>query len=405
MTARGEWILYSMTRVYNYWRRADIVAHSLITGESKTLIQDGVAARYVPTGHIVYLYEGTLFAVPFDRRSVELTGAAVSVVEDVSHWQSIVMPGYAFSENGRLVYRPGGIFTEKDALVWIDRDGRMERLPFEPQEFFSARPSPDGRYIAVVVYDDSEDVEKRDIWIYEINGGAPFRISDGPLAGHPVWSPDSKSVYFSCCIRGEADIWRAPVDHSEPPQLVFADEGSQNARSISADGKVLLFWSGSSPHFTSWKLSLDGEPKAELLTDPDKNADYPSISPDGRYFAFQSDDSGSMQICVRELSGTRRWTISTDGGSVPTWSSEGREIFFISGGRMYSVEVETQPEFSRLSSPRLIHDLGGPSWNNYGVTADGQRFLSQEPKEPPRLVLHVVTNWFEELKRRVPAGR
>ena len=408
----GEWLLFTLLSGSGSWNDASIVAQPVSGGERKLLVAGGTDGRYVPTGHIVYSLDGNLFAVPFDVDSIEVTGGSVSIVEEVQQAAAFTGAGqYAFSDRGGLVYIPGGGVTAAFQLAWVDRDGQIEPLPFEPRSSYFLDLSPDGQRIALDIPGDDGEW---DIWIYEVErGGSQVLLTTEGNNETPVWSPDGEWVFFSSDRGGNNDIWKRQADQSLAAELVLDTEAPVWPSSISADGEMLLFDSGAFPNGDVGLLALDTDQEPEMLVATAANEGFGSFSPDGRFFAFSSDETGQFEVKVREVSSGRTFPVSTRtrGGLGPRWSRDGREIYYgsVSSPGILVTEVEMEP-FS-ASDPVELSNIAVRSETNFDVTADGQRLLVEVPAgsedtgdTAPGPRINVILNWFEELKERVPTG-
>jgi serine/threonine-protein kinase len=407
----GEWLLFTLTDSGS-WNEASIVARPVSGGEPKVLVAGGTDGRYVPTGHIVYSLQNNLFAVPFDVDNIEVTGGSVSIVEGVRQASMVTGAGqYAFSDRGGLVYMPGAGGSEAFQLAWVDRNGQVEPLPFEPRPSRYLDLSPDGQRTALEIQGDDGDY---DIWIYEVErGGSQVLLTTEGNNRFPAWSPDGEWVFFASDRGDNSDIWKRRADRSLAAELVLDMEAPVLPTSISTDGEMLLFGSGVAPNFDVGMLALDTDQEPEMIVATAAEEELGSFSPDGRFFAFMSNETGQEEVYVREVASGRTFPVSTStrGGAVPRWSRDGREIYYVSvtSPGILVAEVEMEP-FS-ASEPREISDIVMRAFNNFAVTADGQRFLVTVPVgggtggTAPRPRINVVLNWFEELKRLVPTGR
>ena len=405
----GEWLLYTLLSASGSWNAASIVAQPVSGGERKVLVAGGTDGRYVPTGHIVYSLEGTLFAVPFDGDSVEVTGGSVSIVEEVRQAGLTGAAQYAFSDRGGLVYMPGG--SGAFQLAWVDRNGQVEPLPFEPRASQYLDLSPDGQRIALEIQGDDGEW---DIWIYEIErGGSQVLLTTEGDNRVPVWSPDGEWVFFTSNRGGNRDIWKRRADRSLDAELVLDTEAPVFPQSISDDGEMLLFESGLPPNLDVGILALDTQ-ESEMLVDTRASELWPTFSPDGRFFAFESDETGQREVWVMEVASGRRFgpvSTSTRGGTYPRWSRDGREIYYRPSGGPGILVAEVEMEPFSASAPVELSGIGMHDFSNFDVTADGQKFLvtvsagsDETGATAPGALLNVILNWFEELKRLVPTG-
>ena len=390
-----------------------VAVHSLETGERRIVIEPGSSARYLPTGHLIYAWEGNLLAAPFDLEELQVTGPSVLVVEGVM-MVSGTAP-FSVSESGSLVYVPGGERRSRSwgELVWVDREGTVEPLPLPTGSYWGPRLSPDGRSF---VYWTSLNAETINVWVYELEREVARRLTDdqGGDQGWPIWSPDGKRVIFNGPTEGMGhNLYWKPVDGSGPAERLTESEYGQQAQSYWAGGNLLVFLESHDPADTGtdiWVLPLEGEAKPRPFLQTTSNEFHPMFSPDGRWLAYVSDESGGYEVYVRPYPGPGGVTpISTHGGTDPAWAPDGRELFYLEGRspstKLMAVSVKTEPAL-RVGKPRLLfagNYMGGsPYGRSYDITPDGQRFLMAKQEQTEVAQINVVLNWFEELKRLVP---
>jgi len=249
--------------------------------------------------------------------------------------------------------------------------------------------APDGQRIAA-------SVSNQGIWVFDTERRSRFQLPVDQLSVQPTWSPDGRRIAYKS--NSSATLASIVSDGSAEPELL-ADKDFQPF-SWSPDGLSLAMRTDAGD---IWVLPVGGEPKLWLATPAYEGG--PKISPDGRFMAYFSDESGQNEIHVQPFSGSGgRWTVSTDGGTVPVWSKDGRELFYRSEGRMMAVDVRTEPTFS-AGTPRTLLDaqqLAGYA-DPFDVSLDGERFLLVEDERAGlKRSLVVVLNWTEELKRLVP---
>lgn len=378
-----------------------VAAVSLDTGNQKILIQGGTQGRYVPTGHLVFASGGSMFAAPFDIRRLELTGPAVPVVEDVR--MSVLGTGVAqfdFSRNGIAVYVAPHARPREAALLWVDRKGTAAPVASTRRAFRAPRLSPDGRRLAVQIVEPT--VGK--LWLLDIARQAWTKLTFEKDNERPIWSPDGDRIAFSSNRDGSKNLYWMPADGGAVERLSTSRHW-QWPTGWSPDGKVLLF-DNQTPetHWDIWEVPVDGDRRPRPLVATPFAEEEASLSPDSRWLAYTSDESGRAEVYVRAYGGVdrRTWTLSTEGGSSPCWSRDGREIFYQSDNKIVVVPVTTTPEF-RAGSPIVLFDRGKDVFG-YDVTPDGQRFVIAEDAgtEPERLQIVVIPDWFEELKAKVP---
>ena len=309
------------------WDDAQIVVHSLETGERKVLIERGRDARYVPTGHLVYVLDGTLLAVPFDVEELEVTGGAIPVAVGVMTAGSITGAAhFSVSDTGALVYARGGDPADR-TLVWVNRDGEEEELLAEPRAYTYPRISPDGDRVAVWVQD-----QESDIWIWDFARETLTRLTFAPgRDSNPVWTPDGKKVAFASDRDGPANLYWKAADGTGAVERLTESENAQFPSSFTPDGRQLVFHEGQGV-VNLGVLSLESSPKP-LLESKFSERDG-EISPDGRWIAYRSDASGQDEIYVRPFPklDDGQWLISRGGGTRPMWAPDSRELFYTDPG-------------------------------------------------------------------------
>jgi Tol biopolymer transport system component len=374
-------------------------------GGYRVLVKDASNARYVPTGHLLFIRGSTLFAAPFDARRLELTGMAVPMVENVRSPNGWSAP-YSVSDSGLLVYQNAGS-APGTILAWADRKGAIVPLS-TPENWEVGRLSADGKRIAAVIYSASPKLaDEGDVWIYETDRGTKTRLTFEGKNMHPIWTPDGQRVTFEGTVAGKNGIYSVPADGSGKPELLLETENIE-PRSWSPDGKMLVYRMFNASISGLWVLPMDGgaSGKPHRLHETNSSESYGEISPNGKWLAYGSTESGSGEIYVQPFPASGpKVRVSTDGGSGPRWSKDGRELFYIAGAKVMSVEVQMTPQF-RAGIPREMFTLTRLA-SLWDVSPDGKRFLVEQEvpaAEGPHRMEGVV-NWFEELRRRVPAGK
>jgi eukaryotic-like serine/threonine-protein kinase len=405
---RTAWDMQPRTAVLN-----------LATRQWRYLLEDGADARYVPTGHLVFLRQGTLMAVLFDLDSLQVTGRPVPIIDNVMqllNQRENALPIGAgqlnISDSGWLVYALGGIFPdEENSLVWVDQKGAGQPIAPFKAHFFSARLSPDGQKIVYTTVG-----HERGLWIYDLNRGTAMRLTSGGKTSFAVWSRDGRQVIFNWSRFGPCSLYYVPIDGSSPMEPLTSAEYEQRPGSISPDGTLLAF-TEDRPVTQQDILLLD---LRNLRVTPyhstPANESFPDFSPDGRWLAYASDESGRSEVYVRSFPGPGgKFQISHEGGSVVFWSRDGKQLFYrggnLKGTQMWSVDIRTDGVFS-AGKPRLLFQqqeyVGYIPVRGCDLSSDGQQFLmvkQQDLKPQPVTEMILVQNWFEELKRLVPAGK
>ena len=386
---------------------------SLETGGRRVLFEGGSSARYVGTGHIVYARNGSLLAVPFDLDSLEVTGAAVPVVDDV--WMSPLETGvaqFSISRSGALAYIGESASVPERSLVWVDRQGRVEPVTEERRGFQAPRLSPDGGQLAVSV----QDGLNHDVWLYDLRRDTKSRFTFGKNNYGVVWTRDSRQIVFSSNREGNHNLFRKPVDGSgsgSAERLTTTTGSWQNPTGVSPDGRHLAYMQqDNDTHLDIWVLPLEGEGEPQRIVGTRFSEVGGVFSPDGRWLAYVSNESGRDEVYVRPFPGPgRRWPISAGGGQEPLWSPDGRELFYRVGRELMAVPVRTQPTF-QPGSPEVLFAgryYGGPQAPPaYDISPDGQRFVMVQESEdaaPEHRQIIYIPDFFGELKAKMAAAR
>ncbi len=387
------------TSEFTSYDDASIAIVSLETGKIKRLIEGGSKARYAPTGHIVYARAGSLMAVPFDLKRLELTGSPVRILEGVITSDAYGAAQFNFSPTGSLIYVTGSPEFYYKKLVWVDRKGGIQSLPVNPRIFERVRCSPDGKRLAIHIAGGNED-----IWIYEMQRGTLTRLTAGGDNETPIWTPESNRVTYVRSVGGTSSLFWRPADGSGTAEVLLTSEHKVWPSSWSPDGRILVF---TEIHPSTGRdilaLPIEGERKPVPFLKTPFNEDQAAFSPDGKWIAYISDESGQLEVYARPFPGPgSKMQISTEGGIWPLWIPDGRELVYLNGNKMMVVSIKTEPEFS-AGKPKILFEVP-LAWFPFGITPDGQRFIMIEAGDSstPPTQLSMVLNWFEELKKKVP---
>ena len=396
----------------------EVVVQVLATGERKVIVKGGADGRYLPSGHLLYLRKSILMAVPFDLRNLTATGGAVALIADVM--QSANTPNessesgagqFSVSASGSLLYVPGGIFPDPErSLAFVDRNGAAQPLPLSARPYLNPRISPDGRRFLVWTQGD------RHVWAHDLSRGVTTRLTFEGRNARAIWTPDGARITYASAIAGAENLfWRRSDGSGTADRL--ASSALQQAPAVwTPDGKTLLFIENDpATGYDLWTLSLDGDRRPHPFLQTPFNEQYPDISPDGRWLAYVSNQSGPAEVYVQPYPGPgARQQVSVDGGTAPAWSRDGRELFYITaqsvGGqaaltKMMVVPVQSKPALTAGTPRMLFEGRYGATANirGYDVAPDG-RFLMVQQKDRPAMrvsEMNVVQNWVEELKQRV----
>lgn len=393
---------------------AKVAVYDFDEGKRRTLLL-GVSPRYAASGHLLFWRDGALWAVPFDPDRLAVKGSPVPVVQGVHFTGGPPVAHYSVATDGTLVYIPEGSVGQQQMLVWVDRNGGEEPLSMKPRAYRAPRLSPDGRRVAI-------DTVDGDLFLYDLGARVEQQFTfDSSIDRYPLWSPDGTQIYFSSTQDGEpAQLYVKPADGGRGAERVLAEHVLSVPGGWSADGKTLVFSGdagsrGSSTRNDIFTVRLGEDGRHEVLMQAPHNEVWPTVSPNGRWLAYGSDETGQRRIYVRPFpegtAGDRR-VISEGFGDRPLWGRDGRELFYHSDESVVVVPVETGQTF-RPGAPRRLFsiepytNMGG--FYNWDIAPDGQRFLmvkreavANSDAPPPQIV--VVQHWFEELKRLVPTN-
>jgi dipeptidyl aminopeptidase/acylaminoacyl peptidase len=377
-----------------------IAAATLKTGEVKPLRIQGRSPRYSPGSYLTFERSEGLFAVPFNPQTLEVEGSPFPVLQE---------QGFDISETGALVYVPSGATLGN--LAWVDKKGVLAPLGVPPRDYIAKlKLSPDGKRVVVGILGE----DSYDIWTYEIPHAALRRLTFGEGNNiSPTFSPDGQRIAFSRYKGGNISIVARAADGSGSEETLLPPQNVTMLLlgSWSPDGKSLTYSQlGRNGKREGWILFLEGERKPQLLLSNQFDNGAGSFSPDGKYLAYGSNETGRNEVYVMLLGGgSGKWQISTGGGNFPVWERDGKQLFYRESGNIMGVDVTTQPVFT-ASTPRVI--VPGKAITNSGVEAfdvspDGQRFLvHQQSIEAAQTVrINVVLNWSEELRRLSASGK
>jgi len=398
-----------------------IAVAPLAGGAPRTVIPSGSQARYVPAGYIIYATGTTLMAVRFDVGAMETRGEPVPLVENVDiapRASSRQAAAYAVSDTDVLAYSAGAaVRAPERTLVWTDRRGHDSPLAAPPKGYTYPRISPDGNSIAL----DVRDQVNNDIWIYDLMRGALSRVTTNPAADqYPVWMPDGQRLLFASNRAGAFNVYAQAADGSGSAERLFESADPQVPLTVSPDGTRAVIRHGdpkTGDDLMLLSIARTGAPPA--VTPLVKSAfveNDAEISPDGRWLAYQSNESGRFEIYVRPFpdAGAARWTVSAGGGTRPVWARNGSELFYINGTspdpiRVMRIPVQLTPTFA-AGPPELLFEgryyadpRTAARGRTYDVSPDGTRFLMI--KDDPRQLdpgattsFNVVLNALEHLK-------
>jgi serine/threonine-protein kinase len=402
-------VMFSRTRAATNWDEADIVVWSP-GGAERVILRGGSDPRLLPTGHLVYGRRGELLVVPVNSSTLATEGTPMTFVSGVPGSGGGVSGTrqYGISDTGTLVHVSGGV-DELTDLIWSDRQGREEILLTETQAAYP-RVSPDGQRIAY----SAPVAGNTDVYIYEWARKAKSRLTfDAAVDQAPVWSADGKRmIYASGRTTAAANLYWQPADGTGTAERLTTGPNQQWPYAVTRDGKTLIYIElGPKTSYDIYAISLTGDRTPRpLLTSP-ADERRPTLSPDDKWMAYQSDESGTFEIFVRPFPDVNggRWQVSAGGGASPIWGADLHEIFYRSGQDVFRVGVSTSPAFVPAAPSKLFGLFFRPdtSGMQYGLAPDGKRFMliKAHGSGDVRSEYHVVMNWFDEVRARVPRSK
>jgi dipeptidyl aminopeptidase/acylaminoacyl peptidase len=396
MLPDGETVLFTAYAVP--LERSRISLYSLRTREQKVLIEGGVSATYVNTGHVLYVRADALMALPFDAARLEPRGQSISVLDDVGLEPGLGSAYFATSDIGDLAYVRASDFRH-NRVIAVDPTGVIRPVAPAGRNYEAARVSPDARRLAMTIRDSTS----RDVWTYDLERGVFTKVTLG-LSDEfgAIWTPDGKRLIFSVEEPVYHTYWKT-VDTVDQAELLLDGPYDSIPQSVSPDGRFLVFQQGH-PETGSdlWLLPLQGKREPSVLVRSPFQETNGAVSPDGRWLAYQSDESGRPEVYVQGFPEPgERSAVSTQGGTDPVWSRDGRELFYRDQNSLMAVAVRTTTRFS-ADRPVVVFERPGRTWS-FNVSGNGRNFVvvERDPAMPPASV-NVILNWNEELKRLLP---
>jgi serine/threonine protein kinase/Tol biopolymer transport system component len=389
-----------------------IAVLDLTDNSSTVVITGGSHATYVPTGHLIYAAGGALMAVPFDVNRRKTTGTPVPVLRRLVTTSYGAANVTVAGSGGTLAYvdAPGAaVGPGVRSIAWVDRQGREESLGAPPRAYTYPRISPDGTRLAVSAAD-----QEQDLWSLDLDRRTLTRLTfDSAFDSFPEWAPDGRRLFFQSRRTGKGNIYVVGSDGSGLERLTHGDFEAPTG--FTPDGSHILVTEITES--TGWDMSvlaLDEPRTLSSLLRTRFNEGMAVVSPEGRWLAYQANDSGTFEIYVRpwRIVDDRKWQVSGGGGSRPMWSHDGRELFYLDGsGAMMRVSVGEGSGWTASAATRLFegpYGIGGSPARFFDISRDGRRFIIVKEGSDGRTAalpqVVVVRNWFEELKRLVPTN-
>jgi len=377
-------------------------------GPLRTIVEGAASGRYLDSGHLTYLQGSTLFAVAFDAARLALRGAPAAVLDNVG--RTSAGAHFAAAADGTMMFMQR-TSTDRRSLVWVDRRGIASPIgTIAPRQFASPVVSPDGNRIAAVVSERSQS----DLWLYERATGASGRLTfDGGIAAGLAWTPDGRYVTYAKNAKGASFIALQAVDGDRRSRQLFAATEMLWPGGWSADGQHLGYMRSTRETFGDVEVfDVGGSNTRRAVVATPATEWGAKLSPDGHWMAYTSNTTGTWEVYVQPFPGPGNpRTVSVDGGTEVVWSKDGREIFFRSGTRMMAAPTVMARDGLSIGAPAVLFDgpfvAGQPGLPNFDVSSDGQRFLMVQPgpDEATARPLHIIVDWFDDLRRLTAVAR
>ncbi len=389
-------------------RGRHVAIADLASGDVR-VIAEGTHGRYVAPDMLVFVRQGTLFAQRFDAAAGAVSGTAVPLVEGIAASDGTV-GHFDASPSGSLAYLPASqVPVPARELVWFDRAGRQTTVPASARPYTRLALSPDGTRAAVGI----DDPGNTDIWVIDLGRGTATRLTTDPaIESAPVWSPDGRWIAFRSEREGPGLFRRDALAAGPIEQLSTTDGPIHSPSAWSPDSRTLFFALFRSYNRQAVASVTPPDRAIAVLLDGEHAQFEPQLSPDGRWLAYQSDESGRLEVLVRPYPDVQsgRWQVSTAGGSLPRWRHDGRELFFLDGTALAAMAVPSGPAFTVGAARRLfdVTPFGTRLGVDYDVSPDGRQFLfvlaRPAAARPPAEII-VVQRWAGEVARRLAEER
>jgi Tol biopolymer transport system component len=399
----GKHFLYlaQSTRAEN----SAIYVGALDSKEAKFVLNTRAKAAYVAPGYMLFLRDRTLMAQSFDASKLLLTSEPFPLAEQVGFNAVLGNAAFSVSENGTLTYMSGIIGGGQPAL--FDREGKRLSSVGPQGEYFNLFFSPDEKGVAAAMSDPQTGA--RDIWLLDIARGSPARFTlDASEDFLPIWSPEGSRIVFVSDREGAGNLYQKSASGAGNAELLFKSNERKWPGDWSRDGRFIICTNLSQKAKNDlWVLPMTGEQKPFSYLQTTYNEDHPRFSPDGRFVAYTSDESGRWEVYVQTfpVSGGK-WIVSTNGGAQPRWRRDGKEIFFMAPDRkIMAADTKLEGDIFEAGVPKVLFQTNVVSYPNprnvYDVSADGQHFvIITPPEEATSTPIAVVTNWNSGITRR-----
>jgi Tol biopolymer transport system component len=416
----GRFVMYTAPRSAGNYVDANVNVQSLADHTRKTLVRGSYFARYVPSGHLLYMQQSTMFAAPFDLARLEVAGQAASVLEHVTVNTTVGTGHFSVSNTGTLVYLGGPDLGGSTPIAWLTRDGKTSAMQSTPSNWSNLSFSPDSRHLVMDIAS-----QQIDIWVYDVDRDALQRLTFNGSNQMPIWTPDGRRVVY----RNGNNLFWIRSDGGGAPERLATSASLQYPGSWHPSGKLLAY-TEAHPQTNNdiMILPIDGDEASgwkpgtpTVFVNGTASESEPMFSPDGRWIAYSSAETGRNEIFVRPYPGPGgKWQISTGGGALPTWSRARKELFYLAlppDGRIIAVPYSISGDSFNADKPRPWSETriairpraiaGLFSGRTFDVTPDGERFaVAPAPVDQKKQdKVFVVFNFFDELRRLAPVRK
>jgi eukaryotic-like serine/threonine-protein kinase len=381
---------------------SNILGKDFKTGDVKTIVDNATYAQYLKSGYLTYIKDNTLFVVKFDEDNLALSGTSLPMITGVTTIQQNGLAEMSISANGTLVYLPGGELSIERNLIWVDQFGKITKSTDLKQTIEDMNLSPDGKKIAVTV-----EGTIYSIWIYDIERGNISRLTYNADDRDPFWLPDGKSIVYGSFRNGYYGMYLLSTDRNQQEIRLTKTKNWQDPYSVSSDGKYLFFAEEDSlGQVHNAVMELKEGAKPDFFAGKKFFAQAPSISPNNKYIAYESSESGKPEIYVVPFKNSgSKILVSNNGGHRPLWSSDGKILYYLENGKLMKVDVNTGPQFSAGVPTEVFSakDFYIETGHYYSQIPGTKNFIFIREKETniSQNSLNIIPNWNVELKNKL----
>ena len=384
--------------------QANTIFLGSLDSEEKKLVVNASSSPQYASGYLLFRREASLMAQPFDPKRGQTSGDAFPIADQVRFDAGVSRGIFSASENGILVYQTGTAQSGSQ-MLWLDRTGKNIGLVGSVGLNYTLRVAPDAQRLAVSAFDTGSS--NLDVWVYEVARGIKTRFTfDAARDLFPVWSPDGTQVAFSAERDAKRRLFVKRADGSAPEELLLDSQAQDSPTDWSPDGKYLAFWHRESLTKTGydiWILPMTGERKPYPFLQGEFNESEAMFSPDGRWMAYVSDESGRTEVYVAPFPGPGgKWQASTAGGRTPHWRKDGRELYYLApDDKMMVVDAGEKGAGLQLGIAHALFQAHVPPLNSmYDVSRDGRFLMNSIGEDKTATPLTLVVNWTAELKKK-----